>query len=212
MKNFIYAGVGSDEIVTDVLRDEVLPLVEPGWTVLDIGMSAGHAISPFAFKGLNIFGVDKNRGALDFSHREFETAGIGDQLTTTAMDAMQFLDTNTRLFEVVSMTDFLMFSTKTKAIEFIKSAHKATMPNGLIWIISKSANDGLYYRMSVGERVDVDTYIVQSGCGGPSTLCFFWPGEIDALLQELGAKILYSDENVNRVGSVVNTVLARKLA
>lgn len=210
MTTLNYAGVPYEEIVSVALLDELLPRITPNWSVLDIGISAGHAISPLAFAGLNVTGVDINSRALSFCHKEFERAGIKNKLTTVNMDAMQFLDTNTKKFDVVCMADFLMFFTKTKAIELVSSAYRAVKKAGLMWIVTKSTNDDLFGQVSWMTPIDTDTFQIQSGCHGLSTICFFRPGEVDKLLRDLGFNVLFSGESVNRAGGVVNTILAKK--
>lgn len=210
MTTLFYDDLPYDELVTDAMRNELLPRVKPNWSVLDLGIAGGHAISPLAFAGLPIMGVDTNLGALKLCQAEFGKAGIADRLTTVYMDAMQFLDTNTKKFDVVSMSDFLMFFTKTKAKALIESAYTAVEHEGLIWIVTKSTNDGLYSELGWMLPVEPDTYIIQAGCHGVSTVCFFRPGEVDEILTSLGATLLYSGESVNRVGGIVNTILARK--
>ncbi len=154
--------------------------------------------------------MDTNVAALKFCQKEFENAGIVDRLTTAYMDAMQFLDTNARKFNLVSMSDFLMFFTKTKAKALVESAYEAVETGGLVWIVTKSTNDDLYSQLEWMSPVEPDTYIIQSGCLGLSTVCFFQPGEVDEILTSLGATLLYSGESVNRVGGIVNTILAKK--
>ncbi len=46
MTTFIYADLPYDELVTDAMRNELLPRVKPNWSVLDLGIAGGHAISP----------------------------------------------------------------------------------------------------------------------------------------------------------------------
>ncbi len=211
MTTLYYAGLPFEELMSDAMQDELLPRVEAGGTVLDLGISTGHAISPLAVAGLSILGVDTNKGALKFCHQEFEKAGIADKLRTQHIDAMQFLDTNTEKFNVVSMTDFLMFFAKTKAIELIKSAYGAVKDNGQIWIVTKSTNDVLYEEVNWMQPIEEDTFLVSSGCHSYSMVCFFRPGEVDEILSNLGAEVLFSNESVNRVGGVVNTILAQKV-
>ncbi len=210
MTTLFYDDLPYDELVTDAMRNELLPRVKPNWSVLDLGISGGHAISPLAFAGLPITGVDTNLGALKFCQEEFGKAGIADRLTTAYMDAMQFLDTNTKKFNVVSMSDFLMFFKKTTAKSLIESAYGAVESGGLIWIVTKSTTDDLYSELSWMLPIEPDTYIIQAGCHGVSTVCFFQPGEVDEILQRLGATVLFSGESMNRVGGIVNTILARK--
>ena len=119
MTTLTYAGLPYQELVTDAMECELLPRVKTDGRVLDIGISRGHAISPLAFAGLSILGVDTNVGAQKFSHEEFDKAGFGDKLITAYMDAMQFLDTNTQKFDVVSMSDLLMFFAKTNNARYI---------------------------------------------------------------------------------------------
>ncbi len=211
MTTFIYDDLPYDELVTDAMRNELLPRVKPNSSVLDLGISRGHAIAPLAFAGLTILGVDTNVVALRFCQEEFEVAGVADKLTTVNMDALRFLNTNTAKFDVVSMSDFLMFFAKTKAIELIKLAYGAVKDNGLIWIVTKSTNDGLYYQLSWMAPEEPETYIIQAGCRGMTTVCFFRPGEVDEMLQGLGATVLFSGESMNRVGGIVNTILAKKV-
>ncbi len=210
MTTFTYAGLSYEELVTKTMRTELLPRLQSDWSALDIGIAAGHAISPVAFAGLSVLGVDINARSLKFCQEEFGKAGLGDKIETVKMDAMEFLDTNTEKFDVVSMSDFLMFFAITKAIELIKSAYDAVKDDGLIWIVTKSTNDGLYSELGWMLPVEPDTYIIQAGCHGVSTVCFFRPGEVDEILTSLGATLLYSGESVNRVGGIVNTILARK--
>ena len=205
-----YAGLPYEDLVTKAMENQLLTRVQAGWKVLDLGISVGHAISPLAFAGLSILGVDKNLGALKFCRQEFDLAGIGELLTTANVDAFQFMATNTAKFNVVSMSDFLMFFTKTNAKRLIKSGYEALELGGLIWIVTKSANDDLYADVGRMRPIEPETYLIPVGCHGVSPVCFFRQGEIDDYLGSLGATVLYSSESENTVGGMVHTVLAMK--
>ena len=213
MDNRVFDGYPYGELGYPEMHQHLLPLLEAGQSALDLGFGTGHTCSPLAFAGLKIVGVDRNDGWLQYAEEAYFEAGLGGQLTLVSADALEYMRANQTKFNLVIMSDFLMFQVKTAGKELIRLAYDTLLPNGLIWITTLSTGDEFYSRMSQSqEPIDADTFMSYSHCGGSGPVCFYHPLEIETYLQSMGAKIIFQTETENTAGGVVNIVLAQKLS
>jgi 2-polyprenyl-3-methyl-5-hydroxy-6-metoxy-1,4-benzoquinol methylase len=209
-KQQIYDEFDASELGYRQLFEQLLPLLVPGQTALDIGISAGHLCSPIAYAGLKITGVDIDERALNRCQELFVEANLSAPKLVHS-DAMTFLDTCVDKFDLVIMSDFLMFLAKTKGREVLRSAWSKINTGGLMWIATKSMNDHYFrYLSSFQAPIDEQTFVEYSHCHGSGPICFYSPEELKALIEDLGGEILSTDENENDRGGLSVIVLARK--
>jgi len=209
----IYDGYAYGDLGYPEMHTHLLPLISSGQTALDIGFGTGHTCSPVAFSGLKIDGVDRNGYWLDCAKDAFAEAGLGDLLNTIDSEALEFLKANTKKYDLVIMSDLLMFQTKTAGKMMIELAYGALQPNGLIWITTMSTRDHYYSRMVQSQNpIDDETFMAYSPCGGSGPMCFYFPTEIGSLLESYGAKMIFSTETESSAGGMVNIILAQKPA
>ena len=210
MNDFTYSGFGYNDLASPEMQSRLLPLLVRGQRALDLGISAGHASSPIALTGVHLTGVDTDENALVLCKQEFQKAGLGNKLTTVHMDAMQYLDTHSEKFDLVILSEFLMFFTRTKGVELIKSAVDKLKKGGLIWIVTKSTSDPYFGHLRRYEvEIDRNTYQTFTPCHGAGVVCFYEPLEINEVLKGICFEILFATEAENRVGAINNTVLAQ---
>lgn len=188
----------------------LLPRLSAGQLALDLGIGAGHLCAPIAFAGLSITGVDSSF-RLATCQENFEDAGLGEKITTVSADALEFLKTNTQKFDLVIMSEILMFMLKSEGKEAIRLAYGALNLGGHLWIITKSTNDDFHQMLIGGGTViESESYFYSSPCGGSGIASFYYPKEIDDLLKSLGASVVYSDETVNEKAGLSHIILAQK--
>ena len=209
--NKVFDGYEYGDLGYPEMHQQLLPLLQPGGSALDVGFGTGHMCSPVAFAGLKIVGVDRNEYWLECARKAYIEAGLGELLTTVHADAFEYLQANTVKHNLVIMSDFLMFLPKTTGKEIIKLAYEALMPSGFIWITTMSTGDDCYSGMAeFQEPIDDETFMSYSPCGGSGPMCFYFPLEIKKYLESMGAVVLYRDEAPNDVGGLFNIILAQK--
>lgn len=210
LKDFTYGGFEYNDLASKEMQSHLLPVLHRGQRALNLGISAGHASSPIALNGVHITGVDIDKWALELCEEEFQKVGLGNNLATVHMDAMEYLDTCDEKFDLVILSDFLMFFTKTKGIELIKSAVSKLKKGGLIWVVTKSTSDS-YYGELQGYSVEIDklTYQTFTPCHGSGVVCFYEPLEINEILKSFGVEVSFACESMNRVGAIKNVVLGQ---
>lgn len=211
--NKIYDGYEYGELGYPEMHQNLLPLLESGDSALDLGFGTGHTCSPIAFAGLTIDGVDRNGYWLEEAREAFIDAGLNDLLTTYELDALEFLQKNTKTYNLVTMSDFLMFLPKTKGKKVIELAFGALKKDGYIWIATMSTSDEYYPYMTRSQSpIDDETYMSYSPCGSSGLICFYFPLEIDAFLESMGGKVIFSKEVESDSSAMVNIVLVQKIA
>ncbi len=209
--NKVYDDIAYGDLGYPELHEHLLPLLQPSQTVLDIGFGAGHMCSPVAFANLNIVGLDHNLYGLEHALKCFKEAGLDGLLTIVNAEALGYLQENVTKYNLVMMSDFLMFQRKTDGREMMRLAYDAVQPSGYIWITALSTGDAFYGAMiETQESIDEDTFLSYSPCGGAGPVCFYHPLEIEYFLQSLGAKIVFQTETMNSAGGMVNIILAQK--
>lgn len=205
---YVYGTLGYPEMLQNLL-----PLLKQGQTALDLGIGTGHMCSPIAFAGLNITGVDSDQEWLTDCQEAFSEAELATQLTTVHSDALEYMQTNKASFDLVVLSDFLMFLTKTDGKEILKLAYEALNAGGYIWITTLSTNDDYFQNISqFQEPVDAETFMAYSHCHGTNPICFYFPKEIENLLTSIGSEIIFRNETENRSGGLINIILAQKPA
>ena len=210
LKVFTYAGFEYNDLASPEMQSRLLPLLTRGQRALNLGIAAGHASSPIALTGVHLTGVDTDARTLKFCNQEFQNVGLGALLTTVHMDAMQYLDTHDEKFDLVILSDFLMFFTKTKGVELIKSAVDKVQRGGLIWIVTKSTSDPYFGHLRRYDiEIDTHTYQTFTPCHGAGVICFYEPLEINKILKDMGFEILFASETENRAEAINNTVLGQ---
>lgn len=211
MKNKTYDGYAFGELGYPEMLENLLPLIQPGQTALDLGIGTGHMCSPIAFAGLSITGVDNNRQRLSYCLDAFAEAGLGQQITTVDSDALEYVRANCVNYDLVILSDFLMFLTKTDGKEILRFAYNALHPNGYLWITTMSTSDSFYASMSQSQDpIDAETFMAYSHCAGSNPMCFYFPMEIEKYLESMGAKIVFQAEAPNSSDGMFNIVLAQK--
>lgn len=206
----MFGGYEYEDLGNVEMFEQLLPLVKPGRKVLDLGIGGGHPSAPLAFSGLLVTGVDSDRYQLERCLASYKEAGMSDQLVTVCSDALNFLETCTDKFDVVFMSDFLMFIKKTPSKQILKLAYTTLAPSGLMWIQTTSTTDERYeFFANSHDPIDEETFMAYSHCHGNTPFCFYKPGEIDGFLKLHGAKIIFSAEIESSVGSILNAVLVQ---
>ena len=208
-----FGGYAYDELGYPQMHEILIPLLVPGKKALDLGIGTGHTSSSVAFAGLSITGVDINKWAINQCWENYEDAGLEGQLSTVCADASDFMSTLAKdnQFDLVIMSDFLMFLPKKQGRSLIVEAYKALKSGGLLWITTKSTGDYFFQEMSKGqEPVDDETFMANSHCSGSMPFCFYFPGEIEKMLEPLGARVLFSSETENSAGGLFNIILIQK--
>lgn len=193
------------------MHKHLLPLIQPGQSALDIGFGTGHMCSPIAFAGLKIVGLDRNSNWLDRAVEAFNEAGLGEQLSVVKAEALEYMRANQTRFNLVIMSDSLMFQIKTSGKKLIRLAFESLLPGGYIWITTLSTTDDFHSSMVASqEPIDEDTFVSHSHCGGSGPVCFYHPLEIEVFLESMGARVIFRTETENTTGGIVNIVLAQK--
>lgn len=212
MNTKVYDGYDVKDLGYIQLHNALVPLISRGQKVLDLGIAGGHSSSPVAFAGAEMVGVDINSDWLNRCRQAYQDAGLGDQLTTINMDIVQYLDQAPKdHFDVVILSDVLMFFAKSKAKEILAKAMKVLKPGGLLWVTTLSASDSRYqFFLSTHEPLEEDTFMTYTHCGGASTICYFRLTDVDPLFTDLGTTLYYRDEVENERGGVFLIVLAGK--
>lgn len=208
----MYGGYSLDEITDEKMIENLFPLICAGQKALVLGISTGVACSPVAFKGLHISGVDINEYALVMCESFFAEAGLSDLLTLYHIDAIEFMQKNEEKFDLVLMTDFLMFFRKTEGKELIRQAYECLSPGGCLWIETVSTSDDYFGIISCFQEIDSETFLYSTHCMGSMPFCFYYPMEIEKLLELMGAKVVFRAEDLNVAEKVVNFVLVQKPA
>lgn len=213
MINNVFDGYQYGELGYPEMYENLLPLLVPGQTALDLGIGTGHTSSAVAFAGLMVTGVDINNWAIDECWKNYEEADLLGQLSTVVADATDYLAklSEDSKFDVVIMSDMLMFLLKTQGRSLIIEAFTVLKKGGLLWITTKSTGDYVYLEMSQWQKpVDDETFMAYSHCSGSMPFCFYFPGEIEKILEPYGAKVLFSSETENSAGGLFNIILIQK--
>ena len=199
-------GLGYPEMFT-----QLLPLISSVQRALDLGIGTGHLCSPVAFEGLQVVGVDKNEGSLTACKRLFGKAGLGNQLRTVTSDARNYLLSCREKYDLVMLSEILMFLKKADGKDLLKMSYDVLNANGFLWITARSTSDDFYFMLKEGfEPVDKDTFIAHSPCAGSTMVCFYSPGEIEGFLESIGGKVIFHTESINSAGGMTNIVLVQK--
>ena len=210
MTENVYDGYAYGDLGYPELFQHLLPLLKHDQSALDLGIGTGHESSVIAFAGLHITGVDRNPFLLGACREAYDEAEIGSQLTLVEMDALKYMRANSAKYDLVILSDFLMFLTKTDGKEILRLAYEALEASGYIWITTMSTGDDFYARMKHQREIDKETFMSHSHCGGSGPACFYFPGEIEAFLVSLGAKVVFGIETLNSSDGMFNIVLAQK--
>lgn len=208
----MYGEYSLDEITDEKIEANLFPLIKAGQKALVLGINNGVACSPIAFQGLYITGVDINEYALVHCEDYFAEAGLSNLLTLFHADAIDFMQKNEDKYDLVLMTDFLMFFKKTEGKELIRLAYESLAPGGRVWIETTSTSDDCYGVVSCMRKIDDETFLCHTHCMGAMPFCFYHPMEIEKFFSSMGAEIIFRAEDQNMAGKVVNYVLAQKPA
>lgn len=212
MSNILYGGYSLDEITDKKMDEYLFPLIKAGQKALVLGIGNGVSTIPIALIGIHITGVDNSDFAIELSNYLFAEADMSDLLTAVRKDAIEFMQNNEEKFDLVIMTDFLMFFKKTDGKELIRQTYDCLSPGGYMWIETVSTSDDLHGAISCLKKIDEDTYLSYSHCMGYKPLCFYHPMEIEKYLKSMGAVIIFRTETENIAEKVVNLVFAQKPA
>jgi 2-polyprenyl-3-methyl-5-hydroxy-6-metoxy-1,4-benzoquinol methylase len=208
-----FDGYKFDKLGYSQMHEYLMPLLMPGMTALECGIGSGHTASPLGWAGLEIVGVDTDEHWLYACRELYNKHGLGENLKLVYKDIHEFLLICPDKFDVVMMSDVLMFIRKSEGREIVRLGYEALNPGGYMWITTVSTSDEMYYRMiQCQEQIDEQTYMAYSRCHGASPMCFWRPGELDELLSALGARVVYSHEGYNRADGVFVMLLVQKPA
>jgi 16S rRNA G966 N2-methylase RsmD len=181
----------------EVIHRYLLPQVNQGDRVLDLGSGWGRASIPFIFKGAQVVMVDKNKRALDDAKGILNRAGFSSQLEKAVnLDVKDLNQENIGgKFKFIVACNAVTHMKKLEAVDFI-SRLPLFLENGVSYVyvdVPSKLTKSYETIQENSQRIDLDTFQILCGCSGvvkKEPFSFFIPGEAESILINHGGKII----------------------
>lgn len=180
------------------MHRDLLPLVRPGDSVLDLGSGFGRSAFPFALKGAEITLVEKDKCRLSEARKSFSSAGLKNQACD--IDLEVFLSLSREIYKFVILSDTITHVPKSRGIEIISRSIEHCF--GYIFISVPSTFSWIYqmYRENGYSSSEPGTFFDFCSCSGIEQLeafSFYYPGEIESLIVAKKGHIICAESIVN---------------
>lgn len=145
--------------------------------ILDAGCGNGRHIIFFAEQGINVYGLDISKEAIEIANAWLAKRKLKADLR---VGDIKKLDFNDKFFDIVISSEVLDHVTFSNAKKAIKEVKRVLAPGGYLFLTLRSVKSSEYGR---GKKVSKNTYALKEGYEKGIIQHYFDLGEIKALLK-----------------------------
>ncbi len=184
------------------IHQHLLPHVNTGDQVLDIGCGTGRCTIPFALKGAVVTALDHSDELLQITTENYRQLELLPLLRTIKTDfVIDGLSQINPDFKFVIAVGSLTHLTKEQALTVIQSMAGIVSRSGFVLFDTPSTLGDVYpdfHEWDFGIRVSPYTYETECDCTGElvTTYLNFWePGEAEAHLRQRGFRTVFAGQS-----------------